>query len=123
MYVCVYVHTSGFSFGGLLACSLTAAVWNTPYIQPDVLKRRLICITFGQPHLTLPAVANVAKEQPAMKSVIHTIHLQDDIFPRLLSILNECCSELGSNEEKGGITLKSPSLAKLVFIKLVYDLI
>ena len=108
-----YLHP-GFSFGGLLACSITAAVWDTPYIRPDVLKRSLVCITFGQPHIALPAVAKVAREQPEMVSVIHTIHLQDDVFPRLLSVLNECCSELGPKEEKGGIKLKAPSMAKLV---------
>ena len=108
-----YIHP-GFSFGGLLACSITAAVWDTPYIRADVLKRSLVCVTFGQPHIALPAVAKVAREQPEMVSVIHTIHLQDDVFPRLLSVLNECCSELGPKEEKGGIKLKAPSMAKLV---------
>ena len=73
-----------------------------------------MCITFGQPHIALPAVAKVAREQPEMVSVIHTIHLQDDVFSRLLSVLNECCSELGPKEEKGGIKLKPPSMAKLV---------
>ena len=120
MYVCVYVCNinvyvhPGFSLGGLLACSITAAVWDTPYIRADVLKRSLVCITFGQPHIALPAVAKVAREQPEMVSVIHTIHLQDDVFPRLLSVLNECCSELGPKEEKGGIKLKAPYVAKLV---------
>ena len=110
-----FVHTyPGFSFGGLLACSITAAVWNTPYIRPDVLKRSLVCITFGQPHIALPAVAKVAREQPEMVSVIHTIHLQDDVFPRLLSVLNECCSELDPKEEKSDIQLNPPPMAKLV---------
>ena len=120
--LCRYLHAAiflylhpGFSFGGLLACSITAAVWNTPYIRPDVLKRSLVCITFGQPHIALPAVAKVAREQPEMVSVIHTIHLQDDVFPRLLSVLNECCSELGPKEEKSEIKLKAPSMAKMVY--------
>ena len=104
----------GFSFGGLLACSITAGVWDTPYIRADVLKRSLVCVTFGQPHIALPAVAKVAREQPEMVSVIHTIHLQNDVFPQLLSVLNECCSELGPKEKKGGIKLKPPSMPKLV---------
>ena len=114
IYVYAHFIYPGYSFGGLLACSITAAVWDTPYIRPDVLKRSLVCVTFGQPHIALPAVAKVAREQPEMVSVIHTIHLQEDVFPRLLSVLNECCSELGPKEEKGGIKLKPPSMAKQV---------
>ena len=98
----------------MLACSIAAGVWDTPYIRADVLKKSLVCITFGQPHITMPTVARVTSEQPDMMSVIHTIRLQDDVVPRLLSVFNECCSELGPKEEGGGITLKAPPMAKLV---------
>ena len=36
----------GFSFGGLLACTVAACVWDLPYISLDLLKN-LVCITFG----------------------------------------------------------------------------
>ena len=104
----------GFSFGGTLACSIAAGVWDTPYIRTDVLKMSLVCITFGQPHITMPTIARVTSDQPDMVSVIHTIRLQDDVVPRLLSVLNECCSELGPKEERTGIILSTSHMAKQV---------
>ena len=50
----------------------------------------------------MQTVAKVTSKQLDMVSVIHTIHLQDDVVPRLLPVLNECCSELGPKEDKGG---------------------
>ena len=105
---------SGFSLGGLLACAVAANVWNSAYIRTDVLQKSLICITFGQPHIPLPGVLQTAKEQPELASAIHTLHLYDDLFPRVLPLLNECCSELGPKEETAAITLKTPSMAKMV---------
>ena len=55
-----------------------------------------------------------AREQPELASAIHTLHLYDDVFPRVLPLLNECCSELGPKEETAAITLKAPSMAKMV---------
>ena len=107
-------HNTGFSLGGLLACAVTAAVWNTPYIRADVLKKSLVCITFAQPHITLPCVSEVARERPEVASTIHTLHLHDDVIPRIFPLLNECCSDLSPKEEKGEIKLKTLPTAKMV---------
>ena len=117
MYIRVHTYTCmhypGFSFGGMLASSVTAAVWETPYIGADLLKKNLVCITFGQPLFSLPAVHNVAREQE-IKLTIHTIHIQEDVFPRAISVLNECCSDLQRKDEK--IKMKLPPMAKLVLL-------
>ena len=116
------IHNTGFSLGGLLACAVTAAVWRTPYIRADVLKKGLVCITFGQPHITLPCVSEVAREQPELVSTIHTLYLHDDVIPRIFPLLNECCSDFGPKAEKGEIKLKTSSTAKMVcLIKYRYN--
>ena len=115
VYTCVYMRYAGFSFGGMLACSITAAVWETPYITADLLKKNLVCITFGQPLFSLPAVHNVSREQD-IKLTIHTIHIQEDVFPRTIPVLNECCSDLQRKDEKGVIKMKLPPMAKLVLL-------
>ena len=111
---------SGFSLGGLLACAVTADVWNSAYIRTDLLQKSLVCVTFGQPHISLPGVLQAAREQPELASAIHTLHLYDDPFPRVLPLLNECCSELGPKEETAAITLKAPSMAKMVHKVHIY---
>ena len=116
------IHNTGFSLGGLLACAVTAAVWRTPYIRADVLKKGLVCITFGQPHITLPCMSEVAREQPELVSTIHTLYLHDDVIPRIFPLLNECCSDFGPKAEKGEIKLKTSSTAKMVcLIKYRYN--
>lgn len=79
-----------------------------------MLKKSLVCITFGQPHIILPCVSEVARERPEVTSTIHTLHLHNDIIPRILPLLNECCSDLCPEEEKGEIKLKTLSTAKMV---------
>ena len=104
---------SGCSLGGLLACAVAADVWSSAYIRTDILQNSLVCVTFGQPHISLPGVLQAARE-PELASAIHTLHLYDDVFPRVLPLLNECCNELGPKEETATITLKAPSMTKMV---------
>jgi len=113
------MNDTGFSLGGLLACAVIAAVWRTPYIRTDVLKKGLVCITFGQPHVTLPCLSEFAREQPEVASTIHTLHLHDDVIPRILPLLSECCSDLRHKEERGEIKMKTLSTAKMVCLSSI----
>ena len=106
----------GFSFGGLLACTVAACVWDSPYISSDLLKENLACITFGQPHVTLQIVQKVAMQRPDLASTIHTVYSQDDCVPQLMRFLDESWSSeaLVPGTESGGIQLKAPEHLKAV---------
>ena len=91
--------TTGFSFGGLLASTVAALVWSTPYVGADLLKDHLVCITFAQPHVTVPLLADVARQRAELASTIHCIYTEDDVVPRLLKFLDESWSTLNPLEE------------------------
>ena len=107
----------GFSFGGLLACTIAASVWDLPYISSDLLKENLACITFGQPHVKLQIVQNVAmRRRPDLASTIHTVYSQDDCVPQLMRFLDESWSSeaLLQGAESSGIQLKVSEHLKAV---------
>ena len=89
---------TGFSFGGLLAAALTARVWETPYFPAVLLKQNLICITFGQPHVTVPMLESVAAQNPELASCIHSFYCEDDPVPRLLRVLDRSWSQEGTHK-------------------------
>lgn len=101
---------TGFSFGGLLACAVAAMVWNTPYIGADLLKDHLVCITFGQPHITVPLLADVARQRAEVASTIHCVYSEGDLVPRLVKFLDESWSYLtspgGRADSKSSIPVK-----------------
>ena len=78
----------GFSFGGLLALSITARIWRLSLIAVAELRKKVICIAFGVPMLDIPAVSKTVVECPAMESIVHLIYLKDDMFPRLMRFMN-----------------------------------
>ena len=91
--MCSYI--SGFSFGGLLACAVTASVWETPYISTDLLRQNLVCITFGQPHVAMPTLDRAVRQRPELVSTIHSFYYEDDPVPRLLRFLDVSWSQEG----------------------------
>ena len=93
--ICKCFCISGFSFGGLLACAVTASVWETPYISTDLLRQNLVCITFGQPHVAMPMLDRAARQRPELVSTIHSFYCEDDPVPRLLRFLDVSWSQEG----------------------------
>ena len=89
---------TGFSFGGLLAAALTAHVWKTSYFPAALLKQNLVCITFGQPHVTVPMLESVAAQNPELASCIHSFYCEDDPVPRLLRVLDRSWSQEGTHK-------------------------
>ena len=94
-----YNPSTGFSFGGLLACAVAASVWDTPYIGGDLLKEKLTCITFGQPHVSVEVTARLAMMRPEMAATLHAIYTQDDVVPRLMGLLDESWEARAKLEE------------------------
>ena len=74
----------GFSFGGLLASSVSARLFQQPYLTSEQLVGSLLCVTFGHPLLSLREVAKTALQFPLFKSILHCIFMEDDVFPQLM---------------------------------------
>ena len=89
---------TGFSFGGLLAANLTACVWETMHDDAALLKQNLICITFGQPHVTVPMLESPAVQNSELASCIHSFYCEDDPVPRLLRVLDRSWSQEDTHE-------------------------
>ena len=75
-----------------MASTVAACVWETPFITSDHLKENMLCITFGQPLVSVEVVQRVVRNRPEIISTLHSIYLEDDHIPSLLSLLDECWS-------------------------------
>ncbi len=111
-----FIFISGFSFGGMLACSIAVQVWQRGYIPAQLLQQNLVCITFAQPHLPVPQLADLARDRPEIASTIHAIYFEEDIVPRLLRVLDLPCSTLIEERVKKepGLQMKVKELPKAV---------
>lgn len=113
MYECFFhTHTIGFSFGGLLASTVAACVWDTPYISSDLLKENMTCITFGQPHVAVEIIERVARRRPKMVSTIHAIFISGDQVPSLMGLLDECwSSDIQQSQSKSAVGAQLSAVA------------
>ena len=94
---------------------MAAQVWNSPHTTSRELRENLACITFGQPYLSVPLLLEIAEQRPDIVSTIHTIYWQDDMMPRLMRFLNECCSSLKeSRSSAAGAQLKMQEPPRVV---------
>ena len=78
------MHTTGFSFGGVLAQMLAAHLWLLPLTNTDKLTSNLICITFGQPLIRSDLLTHVAEIFPDFKKNVHAIGSDNDSFPAII---------------------------------------
>ena len=83
----ILVHDLGFSFGGILACCVSARLWHST-IDREALSQRVICITFGQPFLQIKMVEEEDAICPQFMESIHSVFNKKDIVPLLFSFLN-----------------------------------
>ena len=91
-------YTVGFSFGGILAQLCGLYLWSLSQgICPELLERNLLCITFGQPIISLPKIANYA-EKDVNKNRFHAIYISDDKVPSLLSCLDPSYTQLTASD-------------------------
>ena len=101
LFILIYIYT-GFSFGGLLASTVTALVWDLPYISADLLKDNLTCITFGKPCVSVRVIQTVAQRRPEISTTIHSIYSEIDVVPSLMSFLDESWSAKDLSKPDGG---------------------
>ena len=82
----------GFSFGGMLACCIAANIWRRSQINADVLKEQVICITFGQPLISIPFVQEVIRDcGQQFEGTIYSMFNKDDAIPGLLQYFHISC--------------------------------
>ena len=91
-------------------------MWGSPYISADLLKENLACITFGQPHVALQIVKEVAMQRPDFTATVHTVYSQDDCVPQLMRYLDESWSsvELLQGMESSDVQWRVPEHLKAV---------
>ena len=88
----------GFSFGGILAHLCATHLWSLSQgICPELLEKNLLCITFGQPVLSLPSMADFAK-RVADKTRFHAVFIPDDIIPRTMRFLDSGYTNLADRD-------------------------
>ncbi len=100
----------------MLACSIAVQVWQRGYIPAQLLQENLVCITFAQPHLPVPQLADLARDRPEIANTIHAIYFEENIVPRLLRVLDLPCSTLIEEKitEEPGLQMKVKKLPKAV---------
>ncbi len=93
----------------------------------DLLKDHLVCITFGQPHLTVPLLADVGRQRTELASTIHCVYSQDDMVPRLMKFLDESWNYLtplgGKIEGQPSLPVTMPDAMKAVSIWIAKSLL
>ena len=89
----------GFSFGGMLACYVAANLWRKSFISGDVLEKNVLCITFGQPLITIPYVEEAIKDFPALESTIHCVYDKEDFFTRVFHYFAIGCQHYFSSSQ------------------------
>lgn len=82
----VSISKIGFSFGGLLACSIASNLWNLPYFNADILLKNVACIMFGPPCVSLPRIEDAICHYPNILESFHSFFLKDDFIPKLYSL-------------------------------------
>ncbi len=105
----------------MLACSIAVQVWQRGYIPAQLLQENLVCITFAQPHLPVPQLADLTRDRPEIANTIHAIYFEKDIVPRLLRVLDLPCSTLIEDRviKEPGLQMKVKELPKSVSLLCV----
>ena len=106
----------GFSFGGMLAWSVTASLWKSPLINTNVLERNLCCIALSPPLINTPLLQEVCVDMPQIKPTLHSIIVQDDVVPRLTMFLDPKNEDVCVEPTEG---YHSPPSVKVMHILLV----
>ena len=68
----------------MLAACNAARLWKETCFSVDMLKKNVLCITFGQPPISILYVDETIKSYPELKDTFHSIYDQEDLFPKLL---------------------------------------
>ena len=113
----------GFSFGGILANLCAAHLWSLSRgICQEFLEKNLLCITFGQPIISLPRTAS-STDIIADKSRFHAIYISDDIIPRMMRYMDPGYTEFTADRLQERFLRDSTnevSLSRVICHKYLY---
>ena len=101
-------HT-GFSYGGMLACSVAAILWKDSCIPIEALEKNVVCITYGQPVISIPSVQQVIKDIPHFQDTIYCVFKKEDVVPTVLRYFNSIPYIRSSVTSLTSSTTKPPS--------------
>lgn len=104
----VILYFTGFSFGGMLACSIAAKLWSIS-LDHGLLQRSLCCITFGQPMISIPYVQKIAQLYPKLEQTIHLVLNKEDLIPGLMHYHGIGCTLKGISLQQSQAKQLEPS--------------
>ena len=93
---------------------MTASIWKMNYIRKDILDKRVICITFGQPIASIRYIKQVAEKFPEFESTIHSVFSTEDVIPHLMwpltcaDVLFPPASKIGNPSSPTPLGLPAP---------------
>ena len=64
-------------------------IWDSVSNISSHIKENLVCITFGQPHIPVPGLEDLAEDYPDIESTVHAIQYEKDLVPRLIGLLHK----------------------------------
>ena len=78
---------------------MAAVLWETSYIAPHVLQKNMVCITYGQPLISVKLIQDVIQKFKGFETSIHSMFDAEDVVPRLLGYLGvECLQSYSSRK-------------------------
>ena len=98
---------------------MAAGIWNSSVISPEEFKSRVICITFGQPLISIPFVENIIESSCDFRESVHLIFDDNDVIPRLLRFTNFTKTQSGACIEKADLIRSSPSACTAMQVSCV----
>ena len=88
----ILIQLLGFSYGGLLATCFTSHLWRAGILlRVPLLQKNVMCITFGQPLISIPFVNNTILRFPALENTIHLVLNKQDKVPGVLRYFQLGC--------------------------------
>ena len=90
----------------MLACYAAACIWKMASTSTNVLEKNMICITFGQPFLSLPLLEEAIANFPQLAGILHQVYQTDDVLPGLMHYFRAGCDQAHGSRSP---TLRSTS--------------
>ncbi len=91
----------------MLACFVAAILWKDSCIPIEALEKNVVCITYGQPVISIPCVQQVIKDIPHFHDTIYCVFEKADVLPSVSRYFSCVPRPMPSNQS--GMTALSSS--------------
>lgn len=76
----------------MLASCVTSYLWRAGFLlSTDLLQKNVMCVTFGQPLISIPYVMSTIQKFPSLENTIHLILNKQDKVPSILHYYQMGC--------------------------------